>query len=79
MYKTKDFVLASVLLSNGFNLKGSDKKDGTTTIFFIFDTDNKEELKDSIINDFVNQQCYVNVKKYTWANKIIRQEMDKYR
>jgi hypothetical protein len=79
MYKTKDFVLASLLLANGFNLVGSDKKDGSTTVFLIFDTTNKEKLKNKIVDDFVNQQCLVNIKKYIWASKIIREEINKYK
>jgi hypothetical protein len=78
MYETKDFYLATSLLSNGIRLVNSRKDGDLNSVFFIFDVENKEELKNSIIDDFINQRCYVNVKRFTYAMKQLRKEIDKY-
>lgn len=78
MYKTKDFYLACSLMSNGLKLQGSEKDGEINSVFFIFNTESQEEFKNSIIDDFINQRCYVNVKKFTYAMKQLRKELDKY-
>jgi hypothetical protein len=78
MYKTKDFYLACSLMSNGIKLVDSEKDGGLNSVFFIFNTQDQEDFKNSIIDDFINQRCYVNVKKFTYAMKQLRKELDKY-
>jgi hypothetical protein len=78
-YATKDFYLSCVFLANGFKLINSKKDSTKNTVFFYFDVTNKEELKNKILNSFINQECLVNVKKFTWAMKILRSELSKYK
>lgn len=78
-YKTKDFYLSCVLLTNDIKMINSEKDSSKNTVFFNFDITNKENEVNLIINQFINQQCLVNVKKFTWAMKILRSELNKWR
>ena len=77
-YRTKDFYLACSMLSKGIKLINSEKDRDSNSVFFIFDIDGKEDVKNEILESFVNQNCYVNVKKFTHAIKILRKEINKY-
>lgn len=79
MYKTKDLYLSCVLLSNNIKFIKSEKGGTNNTVFFIFDSDGYEEEINTLINQFINQECYVNVKKFTWAMKILKKEIYKWR
>lgn len=78
MYKTKDFYLGCCFISKGIKLINSEKDGVSNTVFFTFDIENKEEKLKKIIDDFINQKCYVNVKKFTYAMKVLRNELNKY-
>lgn len=78
-YKTKDFYFSCVLLSNGIDLVNSEKDRCKNTVFFLFDITNKEELKNILLDNFVNQKCLVDVKKFTWAIKILKNEIYKHK
>lgn len=78
-YKTKDFYLGCSLLSKGIKLVNSEKDSDTNTVFFIFDITDKEDIKNNVVESFLNQNCYVNVKKFTYAMKILRNEISKYK
>jgi hypothetical protein len=66
------------MLSKGIKLINSEKDRDSNSVFFIFDIDGKEDIKNEILESFVNQNCYVNVKKFTYAIKILRKEINKY-
>ena len=75
LYKTKDFYFACVLLSNNFKLLMTERDGDKNTTLFCFDTENKEELKNKLLDDYVNQVCVENVKRFTWAIKILKNEL----
>lgn len=78
-YRTKDFYLGCSMLSKGIKLINSEKDRDSNSVFFIFDITDKEDIKNEIIESFINQNCYVNVKKFTYAIKILRNEINKYK
>lgn len=78
-YKTKDFYFSCVLLSNGFELINSEKDGAKNTVFFLFDITNKEEIKNRLLDDFTNQECMVNTKKFTWSIKRLKNEIYKFK
>jgi hypothetical protein len=67
------------MLSNGIKLINSEKDSDSNTVFFIFDITDKEDIKENVVESFINQNCYVNVKKFTYAIKILRNEINKYK
>jgi hypothetical protein len=76
MYSTKDFYLASLLLSYDFKYIGSEKK--PEGVYFNFDNKDKE-LLDRLLNDFVNYRAMVNMRKFTASLAKLRKELDKYK
>jgi hypothetical protein len=78
-YRTKDFYLGCSMLSKGIKLIDSEKDRESNSVFFIFDITDKEEIKNDVVEGFLNQNCYVNVKKFTYAIKILRNEINKYK
>ena len=77
VYKTKDFYFACVLLSNDFKLIKSEKDGCKNTVFFFFNIDNKEDIKNKLLDDYINQACFVNTKTFTWAIKVLKNEIFK--
>jgi hypothetical protein len=77
IYKTKDFYLACSFIANDIQLIDS-KKDGENTVFFLFNYENSDIIN-QIVADFINCNCIVNVKKFTYAIKILRDEIKKYK
>ena len=75
-YSTKDFYLASLLISYDFKFISSEKKQ--EGVYFNFENKNEELLK-KLINDFVNYQAMVNMRKFTSALTRLRKELDKYK
>jgi len=75
-YKTKDFYLSALLLSNNFKLVGSERHD-SKTIYFIFNNHDDNLLK-QLLSDFININAIVNVKKFVIAQNAIRTELNKY-
>lgn len=78
-FRTKDFYLSCTLLSNNIKLIKSEKDSIKNTVFFTFDVSNNQDIYNEIIHNFVNQQCFVNVKKFTWAMKVLREELSKWK
>lgn len=78
-YRTKDFYLGCSMLSRGIKLIDSEKDSVSNTVFFVFDITDNEDIKNEIVESFINQNCYVNVKKFTYAMKILRNEINKYK
>lgn len=79
IYKTKDFYFACVLLSNNFKLVKSEKDGAKNTVFFYFDIFEREDIKNKLLDDFTNQTCMVNTKTFTWAIKVLKQELYKHK
>ena len=78
VYKTKDFYFACVLLSNDFKLINSEKDGCKNTVFFYFDINKKDDDKNRLLDDYVNQTCLVNTKSFTWAIKKLKKEILKH-
>ena len=78
-FRTKAFYLSCTLLSNNIKLIKSEKDSIKNTVFFIFDVSDNQDIYNEIIHNFVNQQCFVNVKKFTWEMKILREELSKWK
>jgi len=76
IYSTKDFYLASLLLSSDFKFVDSEKKQ--EGVYFNFINSNDELLK-KLLNDFINYQAMVNMRKFTSALTRLRKELDKYK
>lgn len=74
IYKTKDFYLACLIMSNGYTLVGSESEG--RTVWFSFEEDDK--LQD-LINDFVNYNAIANVRMFTKSMARLRKELDKYK
>lgn len=74
IYKTKDFYLACLIMSEGYNFVGSENKG--RTVWFTFEED--EELQD-LVNDFINYNAITNVRMFTKSMARLRRELDKYR
>jgi len=75
IYKTKDFYFACVLLSNSFKLIKSEKDGVKNTVFFYFDLSDKKDIKEKLLDDYINQTCMVNTKLFTWAIKTLKKEL----
>ncbi len=75
IYKTKDFYFACVLLSNNFRLVELEKDGDKNTVFFLFDSSNKEEIKNKLLDDYINQNCLVNAKLFSWAIKSLKGQL----
>ena len=73
IYSTKDFYLASLLLSSDFKFVDSEKKQ--EGVYFNFINSNDELLK-KLLNDFINYQA---MRKFTSALTRLRKELDKYK
>jgi uncharacterized protein (UPF0332 family) len=76
-YKTKDFYLSALLLSEGYKLINSEKHKGNV-VYFIFDCDNQEKLQ-NILSDFINMTATTNVKKFVVSINQIRNELSKHK
>lgn len=74
IYKTKDFYLACLIMSNGYTLVGSENEGGT--VWFSFEEDDKLQ---GLINDFVNYNAIANVRIFTKSMARLRKELDKHR
>jgi hypothetical protein len=75
-YSTKDFYLASLLMSYDFKFINSEKK--PEGVYFIFENKNKE-LLEKLLNDFINYKAMVNMRKFTTSITKMRKELDKYK
>lgn len=75
LYKTKDFYFSCVLLSNNFKLIKSERDSEKNTVFFFFDITKQENKKNELMDAYVNQTCLVNVKPFTWAIKVLKNEI----
>lgn len=76
IYSTKDFYLSSLLVSYDFKLINSEKKQ--EGVYFNFENKN-DELLQKLINDFINCQAMVNMRKFTASLTKLRKELDKYK
>lgn len=74
MYKTKDFYLACLIMSNGYKLTNSECEG--KTVWFEFEEDDKLQ---GLINDFVNYNAIANVRIFTKSMARLRKELDKYK
>lgn len=73
-YKGKDFYLCCMLKSYGFNHVGSEKK--SEGVYFIFEyEDEKQELLDNLLDDYINYRAMVNMRKFTKAMAFLREEL----
>jgi hypothetical protein len=75
-YKTKDFYLAALFMCKGFKLIGSNKE--PNAVYFHIEYENEEKLQ-TIVNEFVNYEAYVNLGKLVKIQALLRRELDKYR
>ena len=76
IFETKDFYLAALFVSYKFQLVGSEKKE--ESVYFKIDN-NKPELFQKLINDFLNYKAMVNLNKLTKATSLLRRELDKHK
>ena len=74
MYKTKDFYLACLIMSKGYEFLGSENKG--RTVWFKFKPD--KELQ-KLINDFINYEAVTNVRMFTRSMARLRRELDRYK
>lgn len=75
IYKTKDFYFACVLLSNDFKLVKTEENGDKNTVFFCFNISEQDDFKNRLLDNYVNQNCTINVKKFTWAIKTLKNEL----
>ena len=73
-YKTKDFYLACLIMSEGYKFIESSQED--RAVWFEFNSNCK--LQD-LVNDFVNYNAVANVRQFTKSMARLRGELDKYR
>lgn len=76
IFETKDFYLAALFISYKFKLVGSEKKD--ESVYFKIEN-NRPELFQKLINDFLNYNAMVNLNKLTKSTALLRRELDKYK
>lgn len=74
IYETKDFYLACLIMSDGYEFIGSINDD--KAVWFKFKQDDKLQ---SLVNDFVNYNAVANVRMFTKSMTRLRKELDKYR
>ena len=75
-YKTKDFYLACLIMSNGYKFIDSANED--KTVWFNFEMADEKELHD-LVGGFINYNAMVNVRMFTKSMARLRKELDKYR
>lgn len=75
-YKTKDFYLAALFMCKGYKMIGSHKE--THAVYFHIEYRDDTRLQ-TIINDFVNHEAYVNLGKLVKMQSLLRRELDKYK
>lgn len=74
MYKTKDFYLACLIMSHGYELTNSSQRD--KAVWFEFKPDDNLQ---SLVNDFINYNAMTNVRQFTKSMARLRKELDKYK
>ncbi|MFI2856767.1 DUF5659 domain-containing protein [Paenibacillus sp. JSM ZJ436] len=75
-YVTKDFYLSVLLMSNGFELVGSEKK--KNGVHFHIQYDNSELLRE-LIDQFINMEAVINMSLMVKNTAQLRRELDKYK
>ena len=76
IFETKDFYLTALFISYKFKLVGSEKKG--ESVYFKIDN-NKPELFQKLLHDFLNYNATVNLNKLTKSTSLLRKELDKYK
>ena len=76
IYKTKDFYLTVLLMTNGFKLVGSEKRENGVH-FHIENTDTTVLRK--LVDQFINFEAVVNMGKMVKCTTQVRKELDKYK
>lgn len=74
MYKTKDFYLACLIMSNGYKFINSECE--YKTVWFEFETDDNLQI---LVDKFINYDAMVNVRMFTKSMARLRKELDKHR
>lgn len=80
IYSTKDFYLACLLKSKDYKLISTQKHSEKNTVFFNFEyiKDKEQDLR-QLVDNFINMTIETNVRKFTWAMKDLRKELDKFK
>lgn len=76
IYSTKDFYLTVLLMTNGFRLVGSEKRENG--VHFQVENKNDAELR-ILIDQFVSFEAVVNMGKMLKFTTILRKELDKHK
>lgn len=75
-YTTKDFYLCVLLMTKGFKLLGSEKRENG--VHFIVENKNDEQLR-FLIDKFLNFEAHVHMGKMIKCMAQLRNELDKHK
>lgn len=78
IFETKDFYLAALFISYKYKLVGSEKREDENAVYFKIEND-RPDLFQKLINDFLNYKAMVNLNKLTKSTSVLRRELDKYK